>query len=209
MPGVGALRAAEEERRDPDLRRAAEETKLWLPSDLTVAQRRRVCKPSLVDAEAKLRRVQCNDALRKIRGHLYTITHLIYQRNANAVGQRATTRAGTLMGRVSDQRKREVAKYRDAFAALERLKGPGWATELRELADGDLKVRRETESDAAARRKLGRIGSTRPNHNEPTVRAEEEGGSGEVSWIWFAVDSETEEVRVHDCKSFQRRFVLL
>ncbi|KAJ7058293.1 hypothetical protein C8F01DRAFT_1305830 [Mycena amicta] len=126
MPAVSILRAAEEDLRDEELPpRPAEDVKLWLPSDVTHTQQSEVCSAALIDVELQLRRAQCirSDALEKIRGHLYTKTHLVYQRNAMAVGQQASTRSSTLIGRVGDQERREVTKYRQALAALWRLKG--------------------------------------------------------------------------------------
>ncbi|KAF7321844.1 CxC2 domain-containing protein [Mycena kentingensis (nom. inval.)] len=111
MPGVARLRAAAEQNRDPDVRPPrAEDVKLWLPSELTPAQRQWASRPSLVEVEAKLREAQCGDALTRVRGILYTLTHLIHFRNANAVGQATSTRSSNLIGRVGDRRDREVAK---------------------------------------------------------------------------------------------------
>ncbi|KAF7319016.1 hypothetical protein HMN09_00237800 [Mycena chlorophos] len=233
MAGVGLLRDAEEEKseRDKARRRAkgekvvetetkAEETKLWLPSDLTKTERWGSRK-GLFAVEAKLRRAQCNDALARIRHLLYARTHLIYQRNANAVGQRATTRSSTLISRVTEKIEREFVKYQEGYLALGRLDRAGYtgvlaeyAPELRVLARDDLNVRAETESDAAARTRLGRVGS-RPLRNEPTQPKKKKSTQNKtgqnqptadeaspVSWIWFAVAAD-EEVRVHDAVRVQ------
>ncbi|KAJ7066090.1 hypothetical protein C8F01DRAFT_1248138 [Mycena amicta] len=198
MPGVSGLRAAEEERRDGELPAPkAEDVKLWLPSDLTELQRSWACKGSLLEVEAKLREAQCSDALVKIRGQLYTKTHLIHTRNAMAVGQAATTRSSTLIGRVGDRTHRETAKYTQAWTALRRLKGKEYAPELKELQTSDLHVRTETESDARARLRLGRLGSARRGRNEPTTTTTTEGSKG-VSWIWSAVRKEDDEVGLHE-----------
>ncbi|KAF7293374.1 hypothetical protein MIND_01114200 [Mycena indigotica] len=140
----------------------AEDVKLWFAADLTESQRKWACKKGVVTIEAKLRRAQCGDALTKIHSLLYSKTHLVYSRNEFSVGQLASTRANTLIGRVSDELSKEVGKYRQALIALKRLEGPNCAPEFRELLDSDLNVRSETESDAALRRQLGRIGSSRP-----------------------------------------------
>ncbi|KAF7288553.1 hypothetical protein HMN09_01384300 [Mycena chlorophos] len=70
----------------------------------------------------KVAPAQCGDALVKIRNLLYAKTHLIYQRNANATGQYASTRSSTLIGRVTDKIEREWRKYQQAYQALVRLK---------------------------------------------------------------------------------------
>ncbi|KAJ7059029.1 hypothetical protein C8F01DRAFT_1303448, partial [Mycena amicta] len=210
MAGVTVLRAAEEERRDGELPAPkAEDVKLWLPSDLTDLQRSWVCKSALPEVEAKLREAQCGDALAKIRSHLYAKTHLIHTRNAMAVGQAASTRSSTLIQRVGDRLEREVTKYTQAWTALRRLKGKDYAPHLRELQRGDLHVRTETESDARARIRLGRLGESRRGRNEPTATTAAEGSKG-VSWIWSAVreDDEVglhEAVRVHWAKALARR----
>ncbi|KAF7312718.1 CxC2 domain-containing protein [Mycena indigotica] len=203
MPGVSSLRAAEEERRDSELPPSkAEDTKLWLPSDLTEVQRVWACKRGLAEVEAKLREAQCGDALVKIRGHLYTKTHLIHTRNATSVGQVASTRSSTLIDRVGDRIDREVAKYTEARAALHRLKGPSAAPHLKQLTKSDLHVRTETESDARARIRLGRLGASRRGRNEPSSLAAEERSAG-VSWIWNTVRPEDDEKGLHEAVRVQ------
>ncbi|KAJ7053402.1 hypothetical protein C8F01DRAFT_991754 [Mycena amicta] len=195
MPGVSSLRLSEEERRDADRPPPkAEDVKLWLPSDLSDTERGRASRGGLVTVEAKLREAQCGDALSRLRRLLYTKTHLIHHRNANSVGQRASTRSSTLISRVTDQITREATKYRQARTALQRLMGPTYRPDLEELADGDLNVRAEGESDAGARLRLGRVGATRRARNEPTAAA----SSGAVSWIWKAVGEDEDEVGLHD-----------
>ncbi|KAF7299425.1 hypothetical protein MIND_00892300 [Mycena indigotica] len=84
MPGVSALRQAEEECRDADRPPIkAEDVKLWLPSDLTESQRGRASRAALSTLEAKLREAQCGDALSHIRNLLYTKTHIIHHRNSH------------------------------------------------------------------------------------------------------------------------------
>ncbi|KAJ7054327.1 hypothetical protein C8F01DRAFT_959823, partial [Mycena amicta] len=186
---------AEEERRDGD--RAppkAEDIKLWLPSDLNDTQQGRTCRRGLVDIEAKLREAQCGDALSRLCSLLFTKTHLIHHRNANSVGQRASTCSSTLISRVTDQITREATKYRHARTALQRLMGTAYRADLEDLKDGDLNVRGEEESDAGARLRLGRVGATRRARNESTAA----GSGGAVSWIWRGVSEGDDEVKLHD-----------
>ncbi|KAJ7049774.1 hypothetical protein C8F01DRAFT_1264802 [Mycena amicta] len=181
MPGVAELRAAEEDARDPDLPPpAAEKTKLWLPSDLTELDRAWACKRGLPNTEAKLREVQCAESLEKLRGHLHTKTHLIDMRNSFAIGQSATTRFGSLIGRVGGQVEREATRYRDALGALERLGRAKDAPQFKPLLDDDLRVNEEPESDAKARAALGKLGSAQRARNEPSVAKK----MLPVSWIW-------------------------
>ncbi|KAJ7060044.1 hypothetical protein C8F01DRAFT_1254159 [Mycena amicta] len=209
MQGVSRLRHDGEERRDKDLPPPkAEDVKLWLPSDLTKTQWEWACRRGLVEIEGKLREAQCGDALARVRGYLYIKTHLIHTRNATAVGQAATTRSNTLIERVGERINREVAKYTQAWRALRHLKGLEYTTHLQELKKSDLHVRTQTESDARARIRLGRLGSERRGRNEPSTT---ENGEGGVSWIWSAVREEDdkvglhEAVRVHWAKALGRR----
>ncbi|KAJ7054887.1 hypothetical protein C8F01DRAFT_1088626 [Mycena amicta] len=181
MPGVEDLRAEEEEQRNAELPPpAAENTKLWLPSDLSEAERAWACKSGLDEVEAKLREGQCADCLSKLRGHLHAKTHLIDTRNASTV-------------------EREATKYRKVVLALRRLKGPEHAPQYKDLFDTDLQVNVEAESDSRARAALGKLGSARRARNEPLVTKK----MLPVSWIWFA-GREGDQAELHDCKWFQR-----
>ncbi|KAJ7073666.1 hypothetical protein C8F01DRAFT_1271401 [Mycena amicta] len=181
MPGVAELRAAEEDVRDPELPPpAAEKTKLWLPSDIAEVDRAWACKRGLANTEAKLREVQCAESLEKLRGHLHTKTHLIDMRNSFAIGQSATTRFGSLIGRIGGQVEREATRYRDTLSALERLDRAKDAPQFQRLLDDNLRVNEEPESDAKARAALGKLGSARRARNEPSVTKK----MLPVSWIW-------------------------
>ncbi|KAJ7059326.1 hypothetical protein C8F01DRAFT_1255022 [Mycena amicta] len=198
MPGVEVLKAAVEERRDWDLAPPrAEDVKLWFPSSLSATQREWVCRRGLLEVEAKLREAQCRDALGRIRGHLYTKTHLIHTRNETSVGQVATTRSRSLIERVGERTERELTKYVWAWTALRALKGEDHAKNLKELRREHLKVRTETESDARSRVRLGRLGAERRGRNEPSAPAIE-AGSQAMSWIWTAVNEDDEAIQIHD-----------
>ncbi|KAJ7104597.1 hypothetical protein C8R44DRAFT_887052 [Mycena epipterygia] len=178
-PGVAALREVAEDARDPDLPPPrAEDIKLWMGSELTAAQRRSACRKGVVEAEAKLRKAQCDDSLDNLRSRLHAQRHLITWRNSNAVGQRGTTRSAMLIGRVGDRIARVAGKYRRAREALITLKGAAFAPQFRDLKQEDMNVNPEEESDAAARKKLGRLGSSRRARNEPSNTKKT------FSWIW-------------------------
>ncbi|KAJ7058852.1 hypothetical protein C8F01DRAFT_1255258 [Mycena amicta] len=152
MPGVASLRAAEEDRRDSDrLPPAAEDTKLWLPSDLTETQRGRTCKRGLLDIEGQLRRAQCGDALSRIRSLLYAKTHLIHHRNANSVGQRATTRSSSLILRSNRPDRPGGGKIQAGAAGTAPSDGPSFCSG----SQGAAGLRRERAGDRR-RATLGR-----------------------------------------------------
>ncbi|KAJ7429171.1 hypothetical protein B0H11DRAFT_1769442 [Mycena galericulata] len=194
MPGVDTLKQEAEEARDPELPAPkAEDIKLWLPSELTVEQRRSACRRGLGGMEAKLREGQCTDALNNLRSRLHAQRHLITWRNANAVGQRGATRSATLIGRVGDRIARVSAKYRQARAALIALKGEDAVPHFKELRPEDVNVNIEEESDATSRKKLGRLGSSKRSRNEPTMAKKS------FSWIWTVNGGPGEdEASLHD-----------
>jgi hypothetical protein len=179
MPGVVVMRDEAENARDPDVPPPkAEDIKLWMPSELTAAVRRATCARGVVEIEAKVRGSQCQDALDNLRSRLHAQKHLILWRNSNSAGQRAATRSATLIGRVGDRIARVAAKYRHAREALIALKGVDHAPQYKELRPADLNTNLEEESDAKARKKLNRLGSTKRVRNEPS------NAKAAFSWIW-------------------------
>ncbi|KAJ7160865.1 hypothetical protein C8R46DRAFT_904981 [Mycena filopes] len=194
MPGVAALKKIAEEARDGDAPAPkAEAIKLWMPSELTAALRRRVCAKGLGDTEAKLRRAQCVDALDVLRSRLHAQTHLITWRNSQAVGQRAATRSATLIARVGERIGRVADKYRDARAAMIELKGQEYGPGFKPLLASDLNTSVQEESDAKARKKLGRLGSSKRSRNEPSSTKKV------FSWLWTAGGGPGEDTaQLHD-----------
>ncbi|KAF7319497.1 hypothetical protein HMN09_00288600 [Mycena chlorophos] len=190
MAGVAVLRDSAEEREQAARQQRAKRAEREPPPP-----RRRIRLRGLFDVEAKLRRAQCGDALNKIRSLLFAKTHLIYQRNANATGQYASTRSSTLIGRVTDKITREWRKYQQSYSALLRLKGADYAPELQPLLQEDLNVRAEAETDDQARTRLGRVGS-RPLRNEPARNEPTAKEARPVSWIWMAGPSDA-KIRMH------------
>jgi hypothetical protein len=195
MPGVARLKEAVEERRDPDVPPPkAEDVKLWLPSDMGEEMRRLMCKRGVAEVEAKLRRAQCVDALDVLRSRLHAQTHLILYRNSNAVGQAAATRSATLIGRVGDRITRVAAKYRRAREGLMDLVGDAFEPQFKELRAADLNTNVQEESDAVARKKLARLGSSKRTRMEPMVKKT-------FSWIWTVGGGPAEEdAQLHEGK---------
>ncbi|KAK7007313.1 CxC2 domain-containing protein [Favolaschia claudopus] len=179
---VADLRAEEEERRDRDAPAPkVENIKLWLPSQMSPAQRSVACSTAAVNCEVKLRGAQCSDALDQLRSRLHTSSYLISFRNSQSTGQKHTTRSATLIARIGDRVRRSASKYRDARQALTVLKGAEYAPEFQILLDEHLTASLEVEGDEASRRKLARLGSSRRAANEPSAQAKKG-----LSWIWVA-----------------------
>ncbi|KAJ7604796.1 hypothetical protein DFH06DRAFT_1150855 [Mycena polygramma] len=98
-----------------------------------------------------------------------------------AATRRAVCRKGVASGRrIGDRIARVAAKYRRAREALIELKGENFALQFKVLAQGDLNTNAEQESDAKARRKLGRLGSSKRSRLEPSDKLKS------FSWLWTA-----------------------
>ncbi|KAF7317387.1 hypothetical protein HMN09_00475000 [Mycena chlorophos] len=118
MPAVAQLVAEEEGKRNPELEpTVGEETPLWLPSTLALAGKRDLCRTDLLDAEARLREAQCDSGLTKVRSLLFAKSHLVIHRNTNVVGQKGSTRFGTLIGRLTARLVAQQTRYNVALGA--------------------------------------------------------------------------------------------
>ncbi len=127
-----------------------------------------VCTPALMELEWRLRYAQAFDALADLRGHLEVRSHLYKFKDRFARGQRANTRAMTVVKQADAKIAADAARYRAAYAALCALAVPlgkiGWAAHLSPLHAAD--VRHVTE---------GEEGETE--------------GRRTMSWIWKAAAS--------------------
>ncbi|KAJ6447661.1 hypothetical protein C8R47DRAFT_1231344 [Mycena vitilis] len=194
----GAIRRVEalEQSRNPEAPAVKPENiRLFLPSELSEAERSAGCKEGLSEMEAKLREAQCGDALVKMRSTLHAKRHVLYWKGANTSGQHGATRSQTLVGVIGERVAATAEKYRDARRALHNLKGTDYAPHLKPLRAADLTLDGEVQDDeTAARKKLALIeagkGARTPRHMS--------GNSKKVlSWIWAAqgaLDSEEEEL---------------
>ncbi|KAJ7749884.1 hypothetical protein B0H16DRAFT_1318981 [Mycena metata] len=185
----------EEDARDPDLPPPnAEEVKLYLPSGLRRADREDGCRKGLPTMEGKLREGQCRDALNVLRSRLHTKHHLLDYRDESVVGQRAATRAYTLLERIGERVDTVSAKYRRARAALIALRGRAVREGFHELKASDVQLDEEREIDARARKKLGEIGS-RSRRKGPALSSKNK----VFSWIWTEGGGPGEdEAALHD-----------
>ncbi|KAJ7020488.1 hypothetical protein C8F04DRAFT_1214081 [Mycena alexandri] len=202
MPGAIQELEEEEDERDAELPPVkAEDVRLFLPSELRQASREEGCRQGLPGKEGRLREGQCRDALNALRSALHTKKYLLDWRDSNVVGQRAATRAGTLVERVGERVDSEATKYIRARAALVALRGRNECTEWRELKPADIQLDEEREVDAKARRKLGNIGSKKWRRAGPAMSSKEK----RLSWIWTAGGGPgADEEELHDLFSAVR-----
>ncbi|KAJ7694498.1 hypothetical protein B0H16DRAFT_1485647 [Mycena metata] len=193
-PGAVRALAAEEARRDPELPAPhPEHIRLSLPSELTAAERNGAgCQRNVAAMEATLREGQCTNALVVIRNLLHCKRYLITFRNENLGSQKKTTRSQTIMGQLTERVDVDARKYRDARAALTRLKGAAYAPELRELKAADLTLEDEeardpgqaARSDREAVKRLTKIGGR--THAQPLRNDASAQTPAGVSWIWIS-----------------------
>ncbi|KAJ7582441.1 hypothetical protein C8J56DRAFT_894348 [Mycena floridula] len=182
---TGAGRISEERRNGEEVPAAAEDIKLWLPSELPDRERVRGCKHSMADMEASLHEVQCSDALSQIHGRLHAKRYLITYRNTHVTGQRGGMKARGLIDTVGERVEVYVEKYRAVCAALIALKGEEVCKSYLPLNKEDLSLDEERLMDEAATKKLARIGTKAVQiHGGNAVRE----GSGSkkrvLLWIW-------------------------
>ncbi|KAJ6631629.1 hypothetical protein B0H10DRAFT_1772681 [Mycena sp. CBHHK59/15] len=174
----------------------AEDVKLYLPSGLRAVDREHGCRKGLSVMEAKLREGQCGDSLRRLRSRLHAKRHMLTYRDAN-VGQRAMTRAYSLVERIGERVDAVAAKYRRARDALIALKGLDECAGWKELKPGDIQLDEEREVDAKARKKLGNIGSSKFRRVPGPAMSSRERS---MSWIWTEGGGPGEdEAELHEC----------
>ncbi len=119
----------------------AEKVSLFLPSQLPVSLWSTGCMPGLHEIELKLRIAQASDALEQMKQHLCVqsgfVTYKITQ--VSGPGQKANTRACSLLLQFREKVLRCSDSYRISHAALEILDPTGdWRGQLRPLLEGDV-----------------------------------------------------------------------
>ncbi|KAJ7716210.1 hypothetical protein B0H16DRAFT_1801736 [Mycena metata] len=194
MPAAVSELQAEEDARDGELPPPkAEEVKLYLPSGLSRAQQEDGCRKGLAKMEGRLREGQCADALKQLRGRLHTKKYLLlFREGGGSAGQKASTRAQTLIERVGERVDGAAAKYRRAREALIALRGVSACEAFRELKQSDIELDEEHDVDVTVRKKLGSIGSR-------SRRAAVSSKKKTFSWIWTADGGPGEdEVALHE-----------
>ncbi|KAG1796687.1 uncharacterized protein HD556DRAFT_1441368 [Suillus plorans] len=148
MPAVGRLRAVETANAQSVREEKAHEVTLWLPSK--VKDTAESCEEPLCAYEWELWRAQAHEALDDLRRQLRLHTHLYKFKDAHIRGQRANTRASTVLNRVEQTMKTAVARYHRAWSAIKTLSvvlsKPNWEVELPELRLADIRGMAEGET---------------------------------------------------------------
>jgi hypothetical protein len=203
MPAVTVRVTTEEERRNEKaISVNPEDEKLWLPSELTVRERRGGCRRGLQEMEIRLRQAQCGETLRKIRHKLYAKRHLTLFRKTHVCGQRQGTRSLTLITKLGLRINSLAERYRAARRALISLGEREEQLKWRELKAEDLRLEDEIDEDAAGTQKLNLLGSNKTRMQRWIKKGREQ---KKVSWIWMAlsgVEEEGLEEKIHEGEFF-------
>lgn len=151
-----------------------ENVKLFLPSQLPPSLWSTGCMPSLHDIEAKLRVAQTSDALEQVKQQLCIYSGFIHYKikHVSGPGQKANTRARSVLLRLMAKVNRSAERYRASYAALEVLHPTGdWRDSFRPLLTSDLK--------GPNGKPLDDVIASMPKRSKPTGE-----GHRELSWIW-------------------------
>lgn len=179
-----------------------ENVRIGLPSDIRSTHRERVCSKWLQDVEQRLREAQCRDALQTLRNKLHTLSQLYAYKTKNVRHQGANTRARSDISKQEARKQQAVEEYRRARRAKYALSGPGaWETELKVLADDDVRHLTDDDPDTAKKKRKRNL-----KKDAPDAPAE---GRRKVSWIWRGADADgdegaTDSLRVEWAKSRAR-----
>ncbi|KAJ7179732.1 hypothetical protein C8R46DRAFT_1160195 [Mycena filopes] len=208
-PGAIAALERDDAARDSDAPPVAmERVKLYLPSELTGAEREHGCQRGVGEMEGRLRLAQCGDALANIRCRLHAKRFLILFRDGNITGQVRATKSRTLLQQVGDRVTASAQKYTQARAALVRLNTDAASyTAFKELKQQDLSLDGHIEDvDAAASKKLKMIAAGKGKRTPHHVK----GSSKQVmSWIWTAEGATgSEEEQLHESMQIEWSRVL-
>jgi hypothetical protein len=136
--------------------------KLWLPSSVPAALRETGCTNDLVDKERRLRLAEADDALAALRRQLRITTGVFnYKKtHVSGTGQKANTRARTILSQLTAKARLIADRYRAARRALATLDPNGdWQHRLLPLRSEDIRGPTRTDDD-------------------------ESEGRRELSWIW-------------------------
>ncbi|KAJ7780676.1 hypothetical protein DFH07DRAFT_765194 [Mycena maculata] len=201
---------------DMEGERPAEEIRLFLPTAITDAsKRRKACATGLSAIEEELRKAEALEALEELRQGLRCHILTNCYRVRNATGQWALTRGQGILRQIGVRIHKAKLRYRYAQNVLMQLRGNGaWETRLRVLEDGDIRALNErvlTEEEEAEKEKLVDLGA----FIEGGVAGVGSVAAGEthrkLSWIWYTAkaadpsESElTDTLRVEWCKAYTR-----
>lgn len=170
-----------------------EDCKLYMPSDLSVADQGKYCPGGLVEMEDHLRFAEASDALEGLRRQLRTRSFTNHFKVANITGQISNTRARATQHSIDNKVRAAELQYRHSRDALLKLRGHGtWEQILRVLEPSDVRALNEREMTAQEKEDIRRVqekagttsvGDASTERVVATVAAVGE-GLRRPSWIW-------------------------
>ncbi|KIM82772.1 hypothetical protein PILCRDRAFT_7683 [Piloderma croceum F 1598] len=177
-----------------------ENTKLYMPSELSASNRRKFCPNGLASLEDRIRFAEASDSLEDLQHHLRTRSFTNKFKIANVTGQRKNTRAREVQHRIDDKVRASELQYRQAQEALKQLRGPGdWEITLKVLEKSDVRALNERELNQEEQDKQYRLRqrlgiNVDDMENERVVGQVAAVGEGyrRPLWIWFTSASTAE-----------------
>ncbi|KAJ7429396.1 hypothetical protein B0H11DRAFT_1768213 [Mycena galericulata] len=194
MPGLrDELTAEQRAAFDGESRKEPETTRMFLPSALSEAARKRACAPGIPNVEARYRHAEASETLETIRSGLRMRTVTNRFKVKNITGQRANTRAQGIQHQVDVRIHGGKVRYRYAREAYLRLTGPGpWEEELRVLKDEDVRALNERAMTAEEAENADRLRAAGHLNEVEDGGVASEGvivmrgeGHRTLSWIWY------------------------
>lgn len=172
----------------------AEDSILWLPSDLSIRDRRRYCSGSLAEMEDRLRFAEATDTLESLRHHLRTRSFANRFKIANVTGQVHNTRAREHQHHIDDNVRAAELQYCRARKALLELRGNGdWENALKILHHSDVRALNERQLNEQEKEDIRRVrerggGNVDSIDEERVIVTAAAVGEGQrrPSWIWFS-----------------------
>jgi hypothetical protein len=198
MPGFDPKNHAHTERlasTDPSRSAHVEDSKVYMPSELSESDRRKYCPGGLATMEDRLRHAEASDSLENLRHQLRTRSFTNRFKVANVTGQVHNTRARETQHRIDNKVRAAELQYRRARAALLVLRGKGpWEETLRVLEQSDVRALNERELTAQEkedirrmRERVGVVAEADDANTERVAATAASVGEGQrrPSWIWF------------------------
>ncbi|KAJ7641081.1 hypothetical protein FB45DRAFT_1021857 [Roridomyces roridus] len=224
MPALrSALSETQKQIFDGNGEQLPEATRLFMPSEIADAGRRRqVCATGLPDIEARLRLREAEEALNAVRNGLRTRTMTNRYKLRNWTGQGMMTKGQGILRQINIKIHTAKLRYCYARAAVLVLRGHGdWEDRLCVLNDDDVRALNEralTVEEKAQNAHWAELGGAVVEGGVDRASALARGeGSHTLSWIWYTagvgarrVTEEEEDLRLHEtlrlewCKAYLR-----
>lgn len=203
QPGVTQLRQTHATRTDglpvADDAKKPESIALFLPSSMPIYLWETGCVSGLLEKERRLREAEATDALNGLRRQLRIMMGVFQYKktHVSGAGQRANTRARTMMTKISEKTQLFVERYRAARLALSRIDPDGsWSVTFLPLRTKDVRgPQRNDDDESEGRRELSWIWLS-PNANHRVDADDAEVAEG----LFIYLLSTSMLINIHSCQ---------